>query len=266
MWALGDYISSWSSEPSTPSTSLVGSVPSRPDHPYLRGWSFDRELPELVDDIRVPFWAYDFFDKLPAGSRPPFHWIFLGPASTHTPLHVDPLLTHAWLAQVRPSRASVPLCSNNLADPWSKIFYHFPASRPPLSFRFQRVRCRCGCPSFLFPNRCYQGIASHQTLQVCRFSFARYITLPLALQGSRPTFTLLFVCQRAHCGCLQATPLEVLLQPGDILFVPRFWPHRFLSPPTFHSAPLSPRAFFVICEGLPTQSVAVFERLTTASV
>jgi hypothetical protein len=66
----------------------------------LRGWSFDRELPELVHDIRVPSWASDFFDKLPAASRPPFHWIFMGPGSTNTPLHVDPLLTHAWLAQV----------------------------------------------------------------------------------------------------------------------------------------------------------------------
>ena len=75
---------------------------------------------------------------------------------------------------------SVPLCSNNLADPWPKVFYHFPASRPPLSFRFQRVRCRCCSPSLFF-NQYYQVITPHQALQVCKFSFARHITLPLAL-------------------------------------------------------------------------------------
>ena len=51
-------------------------------------------------DVRVPPWAHDFFDKLPPAARPPFHWIFMGPGHTSTPLHVDPLLTHAWLAQV----------------------------------------------------------------------------------------------------------------------------------------------------------------------
>jgi hypothetical protein len=110
----------------------------------LRGWSFDRELPELVHDIRVPSWALDFFDKLPAASRPPFHWIFMGPGSTNTPLHVDPLLTHAWLAQVlRALQASFTASFLSMfsapADPRPKIVHYFPASRPSSSFGFQRV-------------------------------------------------------------------------------------------------------------------------------
>ena len=106
-WALGDYISSWSCASSAGNVLrspvlLICTQQYHPEYPYLRGWSFDRELPELVDDIRIPCWARDFFDKLPAASRPPFHWIFMGPGGTNTPLHVDPLLTHAWLAQVCP--------------------------------------------------------------------------------------------------------------------------------------------------------------------
>ena len=93
----------------------------------MRGWSFDRELPELVNDIRVPSWACDFFDKLPVASRPPFHWIFMGPANTSTPLHVDPLLTHAWLAQVRVSRQAqinlIVLCRSTAENllPFSRL-------------------------------------------------------------------------------------------------------------------------------------------------
>ena len=108
-WNLGDYIASWDSECCAGAAARCLAhcsrlMPFGADYPYLRGWSYDRELPELIDDIQVPSWAHDFFDKLPVASRPPFHWIFMGPASTSTPLHVDPLLTHAWLSQVRPSR------------------------------------------------------------------------------------------------------------------------------------------------------------------
>jgi len=147
-WALGDYISSWSSESSAGGFfhTLAQLIPTQcpnPDYPYLRGWSFDRELPELVEDIRIPCWARDFFDKLPAASRPPFHWIFMGPGSTSTPLHVDPLLTHAWLAQVRrPSHHNNCLLlrsASHCADPWTQVLHHFPASRPPFSCGSQRV-------------------------------------------------------------------------------------------------------------------------------
>ncbi len=42
----------------------------------------------------------------PAGAPPQhdhafIHWLFIGPSGAHTPLHVDPLLTHAWLTQIR---------------------------------------------------------------------------------------------------------------------------------------------------------------------
>ena len=67
---------------------------------YLRGWFFESTNPELLQDFTPPAWAGDMFEKLPASARPPFHWIFCGPKGSSTPCHVDPLLTHAWLAQI----------------------------------------------------------------------------------------------------------------------------------------------------------------------
>ncbi len=44
----------------------------------------------------------DWFLKFPSHSRlaPLPHWIFIGPAGTRTPLHLDPYGTHAWFVQV----------------------------------------------------------------------------------------------------------------------------------------------------------------------
>jgi hypothetical protein len=39
--------------------------------------------------------------RLPARFNPGFHWVFIGAAGQATPTHVDPTLTHAWLAQLR---------------------------------------------------------------------------------------------------------------------------------------------------------------------
>ncbi|EKX36955.1 hypothetical protein GUITHDRAFT_116822 [Guillardia theta CCMP2712] len=47
----------------------------------------------------IPGWAKDWFGRLPAKEDPCFRWIFVGPGGSKTPLHVDPCLTHAWLAQ-----------------------------------------------------------------------------------------------------------------------------------------------------------------------
>jgi len=69
--------------------------------PYLRGWFFEAQAPELLQDFTIPSIFRDWFERLPKAWRPPFHWIFLGPRGSCTPMHIDPTLTHAWLAQIQ---------------------------------------------------------------------------------------------------------------------------------------------------------------------
>lgn len=68
---------------------------------YLRGWTYEVQNAALMQDFNVPAFAQDWFQKLPKKEDPLFRWIFLGPGGSKTPLHIDPCLTHAWLAQIR---------------------------------------------------------------------------------------------------------------------------------------------------------------------
>lgn len=75
------------------------------EKPYLRGWYYERDLPQLAADLwgaedfhEVAF--RDWFKKLPKRHHPDFHWIYLGGAGSSTPTHVDPSLTSAWLTQI----------------------------------------------------------------------------------------------------------------------------------------------------------------------
>lgn len=73
------------------------------DPPYLRLWTYARDRPELARDFTPPAAFEDWFGRLPSRLRPdpPPHWIFVGPAGTYTPLHLDPWATHAWFAQLQ---------------------------------------------------------------------------------------------------------------------------------------------------------------------
>jgi hypothetical protein len=86
----------------------------------------------------VPQWAHDCFDKLPPASRPPFHWIFMGPGGTNTPLHVDPLLTHAWLAQVCTAAAEHAVFQY-CADTRSQIIHSLPSPGPSFPVGLSRA-------------------------------------------------------------------------------------------------------------------------------
>eukprot|EP01062_Namystynia_karyoxenos_P023465 TRINITY_DN19075_c0_g1_i1.p1 TRINITY_DN19075_c0_g1~~TRINITY_DN19075_c0_g1_i1.p1 ORF type:complete len:377 (+),score=126.11 TRINITY_DN19075_c0_g1_i1:77-1132(+) len=69
--------------------------------PYLRAWAFERAgHPELRGCYTPPEWAGDWFERLRPEQRPHYRWLFIGPAGAHTPLHIDPCLTHAWLTQI----------------------------------------------------------------------------------------------------------------------------------------------------------------------
>lgn len=68
--------------------------------PYARTWNFDDDCPELSADIAPLPHFEDFFQLLPENRRPPFKWIFIGPAGAYTPLHVDVWHTDAWLCNL----------------------------------------------------------------------------------------------------------------------------------------------------------------------
>eukprot|EP01063_Lacrimia_lanifica_P018581 TRINITY_DN25481_c0_g1_i1.p1 TRINITY_DN25481_c0_g1~~TRINITY_DN25481_c0_g1_i1.p1 ORF type:complete len:329 (+),score=100.23 TRINITY_DN25481_c0_g1_i1:42-1028(+) len=93
---LGHYIESF--DALTAAAAARGTAP-----PYLRAWHFlkDPAAAGLAEEYEAPAFAKDFFEKMkdPA-DRPPFQWLFVGPEGVRTPLHIDPALTHAWMAQI----------------------------------------------------------------------------------------------------------------------------------------------------------------------
>jgi hypothetical protein len=76
-------------------------------------WVYERDSASLVRDVDIPPFAFDWFSKLPSKDDPCFRWIFLGPGGSKTPLHVDPCLTHAWLAQVYPETLGLEPSAEN---------------------------------------------------------------------------------------------------------------------------------------------------------
>ena len=74
--------------------------------PYLRAFPYltDPLCEPLRTAVSPPSWASDLFEKMEEKHRPAFQWLFLGPKGVHTPLHIDPALTHAWMAQIQGSK------------------------------------------------------------------------------------------------------------------------------------------------------------------
>jgi hypothetical protein len=64
---------------------------------YLKDLNFSGEM---CNDYVTPDFIDDWFTKFPLESRPPFRWLFIGPASTGSHLHIDTSGTHAWLTQI----------------------------------------------------------------------------------------------------------------------------------------------------------------------
>lgn len=69
--------------------------------PYLRTWNALDDLPELRGQYTPPPHFVDGFQGLSEDSRPPFEWLFIGPAGAKTVLHEDIWGTDAWLAQLQ---------------------------------------------------------------------------------------------------------------------------------------------------------------------
>ena len=65
---------------------------------YLEEWVFEKDCPELVEDYTLPCYFKSWTTWLPEPLRPRWRWLYIGPANSRSPLHVDELCTCAWNA------------------------------------------------------------------------------------------------------------------------------------------------------------------------
>ncbi|HHS7465075.1 TPA: cupin-like domain-containing protein [Salmonella enterica] len=69
--------------------------------PYMTGWSYQKILPELDDDIFFPkFHPDDFIDRLPKRMQFRRRWVFFGKKGINCDLHIDCFSTSAWLLMI----------------------------------------------------------------------------------------------------------------------------------------------------------------------
>jgi histone arginine demethylase JMJD6 len=71
-----------------------------PDPLYLANWTFGDVCPSLLHDYFNPPIFERLEHRLPEHVRPQWRWIFLGPAGSGTPLHVDVMYSSAWNAAI----------------------------------------------------------------------------------------------------------------------------------------------------------------------
>lgn len=62
---------------------------------YLKGWHVTAHLDSLAE-LPLPLALRSWFDQLPDKSRPDWTWIFVGPAGSESPTHVDVMCSSAW--------------------------------------------------------------------------------------------------------------------------------------------------------------------------
>jgi histone arginine demethylase JMJD6 len=62
---------------------------------YLKEWHVSTYIGELAE-VPLPSAFANWFDQLPEQSRPDWTWIFVGPAGSGSPTHVDVMCSSAW--------------------------------------------------------------------------------------------------------------------------------------------------------------------------
>ncbi|MEM8960964.1 MAG: cupin-like domain-containing protein [Acidobacteriota bacterium] len=99
---------------------LVDPPPETPF--YLTTFSPFVDRPDLCDDFDDPYFVDNWYRREPGPLRSwyeqGFGWVFIGPAGTLSPFHVDLFGTHAWLAQLQGHKRVVllPPDQTDLAD------------------------------------------------------------------------------------------------------------------------------------------------------
>jgi len=152
---LGEYIDNFAAYKHRASDGGGATVP------YLRTWNALDDVPELRGQYAAPDHFVDGFQRLSEDARPPFEWLFIGPAGAKTTLHEDIWGTDAWLAQLQGRK-------------------HFQLYHP-----------------------------AHR----------RYLERDgVFVNPSNPDLT-------AFPEFHSATAVETILLPGEVIYIPRRWPH-----------------------------------------
>jgi histone arginine demethylase JMJD6 len=67
------------------------------DYPWYASNLRNREmLDEIMDKVDLPVTFSNWLDSLPQEVKPPWLWLFLGPGTSSTALHVDVMMSSAW--------------------------------------------------------------------------------------------------------------------------------------------------------------------------
>jgi len=86
---------------------------------YMTGWTYQKFLPELDDDLIFPEWhPEDFINQLPARMQFRRRWVFLGKKGINCDLHVDCFSTSSWIMMIKGQktfRAISPLARHHIS-------------------------------------------------------------------------------------------------------------------------------------------------------
>ncbi|KAG5472723.1 hypothetical protein LSCM4_02046 [Leishmania orientalis] len=149
----------------------------------------------LADYTIPPYFTEDFFSHMAGEDRPDYRWLLVGPDGSGSPFHTDPHGTSAW---------------NAVLSGCKRVTFYPPHVVPP------------GVEEEWIHSDYY---ASEPCLRWYRM---RGDSLP---NGSavRGTFSKEHVGEAYHGAASELQPVEALVFPGDLVFIPSGWWHQVLN-------------------------------------
>ena len=158
-------------------------------HRYLFDWSLPLHCPELANEMNIPkYFAGDLLQRTPPGSLYRDTWpsLFIAPAGICSQLHVDAFGSNFWMALFQGRKRHT-----YNSKIYNIIFFYF-------------------CRWLFFPPKDLPFLYPIHSPLVTDNSFAVELSAPDLSQ--HPLLSL-------------TTPLESVLQAGEVLFVPAGCPH-----------------------------------------
>lgn len=87
--------------------------------PYMTGWTYQKLLPELDNDLTFSKWhPEDFINQLPARMQFRRRWVFFGKQGINCDLHIDCFSTSSWIMMIKGQktfRAISPLARHHIS-------------------------------------------------------------------------------------------------------------------------------------------------------